>query len=261
MLRETVIATATMTSMIFVILFGAAVFSIVFRMMGGDNLVHEFLLNMPGGALGATIIVMLVMFLLGLHPRHLRDHLHRDPDHRADPARRSVSIRSGSASRSGVNLQTSFLTPPFGFSLFYLRGVAPARVTTGMIYKGVVPFVILQLVGLADPLRLAAARHLAAGPRLRLTSKRPGGRPGPSRSDAAVAYDSLKYFSRAARNGMSVPSVRVRSTLNADTKLSATFLGQRVAVAADLGQQFRCGLGARLEDLVGEPADLSRRAR
>ncbi len=148
MIRQAVIGTATMTSMIFVILFGAAVFSIVFRVMGGDNLVHEFLSNMPGGAIGAIIIVMLIMFLLGFildtfeiifivipitAPILLKLGV--------DPVWLGVAV--------GVNLQTSFLTPPFGFSLFYLRGVAPARVTTGMIYKGVVPFVVLQVVAIA----------------------------------------------------------------------------------------------------------------
>ncbi|HEY0854499.1 MAG TPA: TRAP transporter large permease subunit [Devosia sp.] len=147
-IREAVMGTATMTSMIFVILFGAAVFSIVFRVMGGDNLVHEFLTNMPGGAVGATITVMLIMFLLGFildtfeiifivipitAPILLKLGV--------DPVWLGVIV--------GVNLQTSFLTPPFGFSLFYLRGVAPPRVTTGMIYKGVVPFVALQIVAIA----------------------------------------------------------------------------------------------------------------
>ncbi|HEV7275704.1 MAG TPA: TRAP transporter large permease subunit [Devosiaceae bacterium] len=146
-LREAAIAAATMTSMIFIILFGAAVFSIVFRLMGGDNLVHEFLTNMPGGVIGATIIVMLVMFLLGFildtfeiifivipitAPILLTLGL--------DPVWLGVAV--------GVVLQTSFLTPPFGFSLFYLRGVAPSRVSTGMIYRGVVPFVILQLLAI-----------------------------------------------------------------------------------------------------------------
>jgi tripartite ATP-independent transporter DctM subunit len=146
-LREAVISAATMTSMIFVILFGAAVFSIVFRLMGGDNLVHGFLTSMPGGVIGATIIVMFVMFLLGFildtfeiifivipitAPILLTLGL--------DPIWLGVAV--------GVVLQTSFLTPPFGFSLFYLRGVAPSRVTTGMIYRGVVPFVILQLIAI-----------------------------------------------------------------------------------------------------------------
>jgi len=146
-LREAVVSTATITSMVFIILFGAAVFSVVFRVMGGDNLVHEFLSNMPGGAVGATIIVMFIMFLLGFildtfeiifivipitAPILLKLGV--------DPVWLGVAV--------GVNLQTSFLTPPFGFSLFYLRGVAPASISTGTIYKGVIPFVLLQVVGL-----------------------------------------------------------------------------------------------------------------
>jgi tripartite ATP-independent transporter DctM subunit len=146
-LRQAVISTATITSMVFIILFGAAVFSVVFRMMGGDNLVHEFLSSMPGGAIGAMIIVMVVMFLLGfildtfeiifiVIPITAPVLLALD----VNPIWLGVMV--------GVNLQTSFLTPPFGFALFYLRGVAPSRVTTGMIYKGVIPFVILQVIGL-----------------------------------------------------------------------------------------------------------------
>jgi len=147
-IRQAVISTATITSMVFIILFGAAVFSIVFRMMGGDNLVHEFLSNMPGGAVGATIIVLFVMFLLGFILDTFEIIFIVIPITApvlltlgVDPIWLGVAV--------GVNLQTSFLTPPFGFSLFYLRGVAPASVTTGMIYRGVVPFVILQIIGLA----------------------------------------------------------------------------------------------------------------
>ena len=147
-LRQAVISTATITSMVFIILFGAAVFSIVFRMMGGDNLVHEFLSSMPGGAIGATIIVMLIMFLLGFILDTFEIIFIVIPITApvllalgVDPIWLGVMV--------GVNLQTSFLTPPFGFALFYLRGVAPPRVTTGMIYKGVIPFVLLQITGLA----------------------------------------------------------------------------------------------------------------
>ncbi|UOD50296.1 TRAP transporter large permease [Orrella daihaiensis] len=147
-LKEAVVSTATITSMIFIIIFGASVFSIVFRQMGGDNLVHEFLSNLPGGAIGAMIVVMLIMFVLGFildtfeiifivipitAPILLMLGL--------DPVWLGVMV--------GVNLQTSFLTPPFGFSLFYLRGVAPPSVTTGQIYKGAVPFVMLQLIAIA----------------------------------------------------------------------------------------------------------------
>ncbi len=140
--------TAVITSMIFIILFGASVFAIVFRQMGGDNLVQEFLTSMPGGAMGAMVTVMIIMFVLGFildtfeiifivlpitAPTLLLLGI--------DPVWLGVMI--------GVNLQTSFLTPPFGFSLFYLRGVAPNSVSTGMIYKGAIPFVILQLVAIA----------------------------------------------------------------------------------------------------------------
>jgi tripartite ATP-independent transporter DctM subunit len=139
--------TAVITSMIFVILFGASVFAIVFRQMGGDNLVREFLTTMPGGAMGAMITVMVIMFVLGFildtfeiifivlpitAPTLLLLGI--------DPVWLGVMI--------GVNLQTSFLTPPFGFALFYLRGVAPNRVSTGMIYRGAVPFVGLQILAI-----------------------------------------------------------------------------------------------------------------
>ena len=147
-MREAMVSTATITAMIFIILFGASVFSIVFRQMGGDNLVHEFLSGLPGGAIGAMIVVMLIMFVLGFildtfeiifivipitAPILLGLGL--------DPIWVGVMV--------GVNLQTSFLTPPFGFALFYLRGVAPNVVSTGMIYKGAIPFVALQVLAIA----------------------------------------------------------------------------------------------------------------
>ena len=148
-LREATLNTATVTSMVFVILLGAAVFSIVFRMMGGDNLVHSILSDLPGGAMGALIIVMFVMFLLGFILDTFEIIFIVIPitapvllNLGVDPLWLGVLV--------GVNLQTSFLTPPFGFSLFYLRGVAPAEVTTGQIYRGVVPIVALQVVELSS---------------------------------------------------------------------------------------------------------------
>ena len=147
-LKETVVSTATITSMVFIILLGASVFSVVFRMMGGDNLVHEFLGNLPGGPLAAVAVVMAIMFLLGfildtfeiifiVIPITAPVLLALD----VDPVWLGVLV--------GVNLQTSFLTPPFGFALFYLRGVAPESLPTSAIYKGVLPFVILQIVAIA----------------------------------------------------------------------------------------------------------------
>ncbi len=146
-LREVSIATASITSMVFIILFGASVFSIVFRLMGGESLVHEFLTSLPGGAMAAVAVVLVIMFLLGfildtfeiifiVMPITAPVLLALD----VDPVWLGVII--------GVNLQTSFMTPPFGFSLFYLRGVAPNSVSTAMIYKGIIPFVILQIVAM-----------------------------------------------------------------------------------------------------------------
>ncbi|WP_417690746.1 TRAP transporter large permease [Roseibium sp.] len=147
-LRETMVATATITSMVFIILFGASVFSIVFRMLGGEALVHEFLNNLPGGQVAALILVMAIMFLLGfildtfeiifiVLPITAPILLAMD----VDPIWLGVLV--------GVNLQTSFLTPPFGFALFYLRGVAPSSMATSDIYKGAIPFVLLQILGMA----------------------------------------------------------------------------------------------------------------
>ncbi len=147
-LRETTVATATITSMVFVILLGASVFSIVFRLMGGDNLVHEFLSNLPGGPLMAVAVVMAIMFVLGfildtfeiifiVIPITAPVLLMLD----IDPVWLGVIV--------GVNLQTSFLTPPFGFALFYLRGVAPDSLPTSAIYKGILPFVFLQVLAIA----------------------------------------------------------------------------------------------------------------
>jgi TRAP-type mannitol/chloroaromatic compound transport system permease large subunit len=134
--------------MVFVILLGAAVFSIVFRMMGGDDLVHDVLSDLPGGQVGALILVMAVMFLLGFILDTFEIIFIVIPitapvllNLGVDPVWLGVLV--------GVNLQTSFLTPPFGFSLFYLRGVAPGTVSTGHIYRGAIPFVALQVVALA----------------------------------------------------------------------------------------------------------------
>lgn len=133
------------TGMVFVIFLGASVFSVVFARLGGEHLVAQLLTNMPGGVHGALFVVMLVIFVLGffLDPFEIifivvtlaaPELLKMD----IDPVWLAILI--------GINLQTSFLTPPFGFSLFYLRGVAPPEVTTGDIYRGIVPFVFIQVV-------------------------------------------------------------------------------------------------------------------
>jgi tripartite ATP-independent transporter DctM subunit len=144
-LVEVVRATARISSMVFVIVIGAQLFSLVFRGFGGDDMVHEFLTALPGGALGAMVVVMALMFVMGFFLEFIEITFVVVPivgpvllQLGLDPIWLGVMI--------AVNLQTSFLTPPFGFALFYLRGVAPPEVTTLQIYRGVVPFVTIQLL-------------------------------------------------------------------------------------------------------------------
>mgnify|MGYP001106553529 CR=1 FL=1 len=144
-LKEVMRTTTQINAMVFIILIGASVFSLVFRGYGGDEVVERFLLGMSGGVVGSFFLVMAVMFLLGFFldffeiifvvvpivgPILLAMGL--------DPVWFGVMI--------ALNLQTSFLTPPFGFALFYLRGVAPPEISTPQIYKGAVPFIAIQVL-------------------------------------------------------------------------------------------------------------------
>ena len=147
-LREVSEQTVKVTAMVFAILLGAALFSLVFRGYGGDELVHEALTALPGGKWGAVVAVMLLMFLLGFVLDFIEIVFVVVPivgpvllALGVDPVWLGVMM--------AINLQTSFLTPPFGFALFYLRGVAPPALATGDIYRGVVPFIGLQLLMLA----------------------------------------------------------------------------------------------------------------
>ncbi|WP_394176499.1 TRAP transporter large permease [Thalassotalea litorea] len=138
-------STLKISSMVFMILIGASLFSLVFRGLGGETLIHSLFSELPGGVISATILVMVVIFLLGfildfieitfvvipiVAPILLMMGL--------DPVWLGIMI--------AVNLQTSFLTPPFGFALFYLRGVADKSIKTLQIYKGVLPFILIQLI-------------------------------------------------------------------------------------------------------------------
>ena len=146
-LREIMRSTLRISSMVFLILIGASLFSLVFRGYGGDDGVRVILEALPGGVFGAMLVVMLVMFLLGFVLDFIEITFVVVPivgpvllAMGLDPVWLGIMI--------AINLQTSFLTPPFGFALFYLRGVAPASVTTGQIYRGVIPFVGIQLLAL-----------------------------------------------------------------------------------------------------------------
>ncbi|GJL91271.1 TRAP transporter large permease [Hyphococcus sp.] len=139
--------TARVTTMVFTILIGAALFSLVFRGLGGDDTVRHALEATPGGVMGAVITVMLVMFVLGFFLDFIEITLVVVPlvgppllAMGLDPVWLGVMM--------AINLQTSFLTPPFGFALFYLRGVAPPEVSTMQIYRGALPYIAIQLLAL-----------------------------------------------------------------------------------------------------------------
>ncbi|WP_259779650.1 TRAP transporter large permease [Aestuariispira ectoiniformans] len=140
--------TMEISAMVFTILIGAAMFSLVFRGFGGDEAVQNFLTGMPGGEWGMIVVVMLVMFFLGFFLDFI------EITFVVVPIVAPILLQNDWVSPvwlgvlMAMNLQTSFLTPPFGFALFYLRGVAPEEVRTTQIYKGVIPFVLIQILAL-----------------------------------------------------------------------------------------------------------------
>lgn len=147
-LKNVMEETTRVTSMVFLIFIGASIFSLVFRGFGGDELVQDYLTDLPGGVFTAVFVVMLIMFLLGFVLDFIEITFVVVPIvgpillvMGVDPIWLGIMI--------AINLQTSFLTPPFGFALFYLRGVAPASIKTTDIYKGVAPFILIQLLALA----------------------------------------------------------------------------------------------------------------
>jgi tripartite ATP-independent transporter DctM subunit len=143
-LKNVNLETLRVTSMVYLILIGAAIFSSVFRGFGGDIYIEELLVNLPGGVSSAVLVVMLLIFILGFILDFIEITFMVIPvvgpvilSMGVDPIWFGVMI--------AINLQTSFLTPPFGFSLFYLRSVAPPELATIDIFKGVMPFVIFQI--------------------------------------------------------------------------------------------------------------------
>ena len=146
-LRDVMQRTVRVTCMVFMIFIGASIFSLVFRGYGGDTAVHELLTQLPGGTFSAIFIVMLLMFLLGFILDFIEITFVVIPivgpvllSLGVDPVWLGIMI--------AINLQTSFLTPPFGFALFYLRGVAPKEIQTKQIYRGVAPFIAIQVFAL-----------------------------------------------------------------------------------------------------------------
>ncbi|MAU41678.1 MAG: tripartite transporter [Kordiimonas sp.] len=146
-LSDVMQSTTKISSMVFVILIGAALFSLVFKGFEGDEFIYDFLSDLPGGKASALILVMLVMFFLGFFLDFIEITFVVVPI--VAPVLLQMDIHPiWLGVMMAMNLQTSFLTPPFGFALFYLRGVAPKGVTTWQIYKGVLPFVAIQIAAL-----------------------------------------------------------------------------------------------------------------
>lgn len=149
-LHGVMLETAKTTSLVFIILLGAAMLTAAFRAFGGEDLVREFLNSLPGGFWTQFVIVMAVIFVLGFFLDFIEIAVVVVPIVApillADPSANITAVWLGVM--IGLNIQTSFLTPPFGFALFYLRGVAPAVVRTVQMYKGVIAFISLQLIAL-----------------------------------------------------------------------------------------------------------------
>ena len=146
-IKETALGTVKLSSFVFVILIGASMFSLVFRGFGGDEMIEHFLGTLPGGLYAALILVMIVIFLLGFFLDYIEIIFVIVPlvgpiliANGADPFWLGILI--------SLNLQTSFLTPPFGFSLFFLRGVAPSSIKTRNMYRGVIPFIGIQVLAI-----------------------------------------------------------------------------------------------------------------
>ncbi len=145
-LTATLAKTTQMTAMIFTILIGATLFSLVFRGLGGDDMVHRALSNLPGGAAGAILAVMLAMFLLGFVMDAFEIIFVVVPIV-APPLLAMEGVNPvWLGIMMAVNLQTSYMHPPLGPTLFFLRGVAPPEITTRDIYVGIIPFVLIQLL-------------------------------------------------------------------------------------------------------------------
>ncbi|MCY3970941.1 MAG: TRAP transporter large permease subunit [Acidobacteria bacterium] len=147
-IKETMDATAKLTTMVIFLLIGSTAFALVFRGVYGDIWIEDLLTGLPGGKIGLLIVANLAIFILGFFIDFFEIAFIVIP--LIAPAARILDVDMvWFGVMIGMNLQTSFLTPPFGFAIFYLRGVAPRRITTVEMYRGVIPFIVIQLIGLA----------------------------------------------------------------------------------------------------------------
>jgi TRAP-type mannitol/chloroaromatic compound transport system permease large subunit len=143
--RETVDATARLTVMVVFLLIGSMAFALVFRGLGGDLWLEQVLTNLPGGPIGFLLVVNLMVFVLGFFIDFFEIAFIIVPLVAAPAALLGIDL-TWLGVLLAMNMQTSFLTPPFGFSLFYLRGVTPPEIPTTAIYRGVIPFIVIQVL-------------------------------------------------------------------------------------------------------------------
>ena len=240
MLAGVMVETAKTTAMVFIILLGAAMLTSAFRGFGGEELVKEFLTTLPGGFWSQFIVVMAVIFILGFFLDFIEIAVVVVPIVApillSDPSANVTAVWLGVM--IGVNMQTSFLTPPFGFALFYLRGVAPPAVLTTDIYRGVVPFIVLQLmalgiVGFYPPL----VNYLPT--RTSLT----GETAPPPRNPRLQACLEQHLFEQYDRDGE-----KIRASIGAAQKLDTGYLPKKVRGKLTGGME----KAARTFDLVAQ---------
>ena len=228
-LQGVMIETAKTTSLVFIILLGAAMLTAAFRAFGGEDLVRDFLFGLPGGFIAKFVVVMAVIFILGFFLDFIEIAVVVVPIIApillADTSANVTAVWLGVM--IGVNMQTSFLTPPFGFALFYLRGVAPPSVKTIQMYAGVVPFILLQLAGLAVVgVWPGLVNYLPL--RVYLTSETA---PPPKNPRLQLCMEEMLFEAYGARRD------ELRSAIAAAGKLDRSYLPSSLRSAFDEGLQ------------------------
>ncbi|MGB0630072.1 MAG: SLC13 family permease [Alphaproteobacteria bacterium] len=240
--------TAKTTSLVFIILLGAAMLTAAFRAFGGEELVREFLSGLPGGFITKFIVVMAVIFILGFFLDFIEIAVVVVPIIApillADTTANITAVWLGVM--IGVNMQTSFLTPPFGFALFYLRGVAPPSVKTIRMYAGVVPFILLQLSGLAIVgLWPSLVNYLPN--RVYLTSETA---PPPKNPRLSFCIEDM-LFKKYAEN-----QTALQSAISGARKLDITYLPDRQKTKLNEGFQNAANTFKRVDDVNNTGAAL-----
>ncbi len=248
-LRGVMIDTAKTTSLVFIILLGAAMLTAAFRAFGGEELVREFLTGLPGGFWTQFVIVMAVIFVLGFFLDFIEIAVVVVPIVAPilllDPSANVTAVWLGVM--IGLNIQTSFLTPPFGFALFYLRGVAPAAVRTVQMYKGVIPFIGLQLFALFIVAAYPALVNYLPN-RISLTSSTA---PPPLNPRLQVCMEEY-VFAEFASNGE-----EIRQAIATASKLDFSYLPKKMQ--ANTNESFVSALAVfdRREDIRKVEAEIS----